>query len=48
MEDKTVVFSIRIPVSLREKLLRRADKEGRTLNNLIMFILKKAVSDGKS
>lgn len=48
MKDETVVFSVRLPVSLREKLLRRAEEEGRTLNNLIMFILKKAVADGKS
>lgn len=42
---KTESFTFRIPSDLREKLQKRADEEGRTLSNLIIFLLRKAVCD---
>jgi predicted HicB family RNase H-like nuclease len=47
IKEEFAVFSIRIPVSLKEELQRRADAESRSLNNLIALILKKAVADGR-
>lgn len=38
-------FTFRIPDELRQKLEERASKEGRTLSNLIIFLLKEAVSN---
>lgn len=47
MKEQMLTFSIRIPESLREQLQRKADEEGRSLNNLIVFILKRAIADGR-
>lgn len=47
MKDEFATFSIRIPTSLKAELQRRADEDGRSLNNYIMLILKKAVSDAE-
>lgn len=47
MKEQMLTFSIRIPESLREQLQQKADEEGRSLNNLITFILKRAIADGK-
>lgn len=41
-------FTFRMPDELRQKLEERADKEGRTLSNLIIFLLKEAASNEQS
>lgn len=43
--DKSKVFTLRLPNDLRSKLEERAKKEGRSLANLIIFLLKEAVSN---
>lgn len=43
-DNKSKVFSLRLPDDLRSKLEERAKKEGRTLSNLIIYILKEAVN----
>jgi macrodomain Ter protein organizer (MatP/YcbG family) len=35
--------SIRIPETLLKKLLKRAKKEGRTLSNLVIYLLNKVI-----
>lgn len=44
-EKDTVVTSIRIPVELKEQLERAAKEDERTLNNLILVILKRWVKE---
>jgi predicted DNA-binding protein len=39
----TPVTAVRIPEELREKLQKLAEKENRSLSNLIVTILEKAV-----
>ena len=41
MPAKTENFTFRIPSGLREKLELRAAEEGRSLSNLIIYILQK-------
>lgn len=41
MAPKTENFTFRIPTDLREKLELRAAEEGRTLSNLIIYLLRK-------
>lgn len=41
MPEKTESYTFRIPSDLREKLELRAAEEGRTLSNLIVFILQR-------
>lgn len=41
MPEKTESYTFRIPTDLREKLELRAAEEGRTLSNLIIFILQR-------
>ena len=41
-------FSITIEKDLYYRLKEMAEKEGRTLSNLIEFLLRKAVEDSKS
>lgn len=41
MPEKTESYTFRIPSDLREKLELCAAEEGRTLSNLIIFILQK-------
>lgn len=41
MPAKTENFTFRIPSDLREKLELRAADEGRSLSNLIIYILQK-------
>ena len=43
MKDKTESYTFRIPSDLRAELQKRADKDGRTLANYIIFVLQKAV-----
>ena len=43
MSDKRESYTFRIPIELREELQKRADKEGRTLSNYIIYLLSKAV-----
>jgi predicted HicB family RNase H-like nuclease len=45
MSEPRETFSIRIPVQLRWELQKRADSEGRSLSNLIIHILKEAISN---
>lgn len=49
MDEKgySKAFSLRIPMPLREKLEKKAEKEIRPLGNLIVHILSKAVDDEK-
>ena len=44
MPEPKETFSIRIPIQLRAELQKYADAEGRSLANLIILILKEAVS----
>lgn len=39
----TSSFTFRLPDDLREKLQQIADKEGRSLSNMIIYLLKKGV-----
>lgn len=43
--DKSKVFTLRLPNDLRSKLEERAKKEGRSLANLIIFLLWKGVEN---
>ena len=45
MKVKTTMFSMRLPDDLREKLEAMATREGRTLTNLIIYLLRKAVEE---
>ena len=47
MTAQTGNFTFRIPGELREKLEERAEREGRSLSNLIIFLLREAVKDDK-
>lgn len=40
-------YTFWIPSELREELQRRADADGRSLANYIIWLLKKAIADGK-
>ncbi len=40
-------FTFRMPDELRQKLEERAKREGRTLSNLVVFLLKEAVDSKK-
>ena len=46
MKSKTVIYTIRLPIDLREKLQKQADEEGRTLANYIIYLLTKGVKNG--
>lgn len=39
------IYSIRLPKDLRDKLQALADEQGRSLSNMIIYILKKGVED---
>lgn len=41
-------YTFWIPMDLRRELERRANADGRSLANYIVFLLKKAVADGES
>lgn len=41
-------FTVRMPDELRKKLEERAEEEGRTLSNLVIFLLKKAVGKNEN
>lgn len=41
MPEKTESYTFRIPSDLRDKLELRAADEGRSLSNLIIFLLRK-------
>lgn len=43
--DKSKVFTLRLPNDLRSKLEERAKNEGRSLANLIIYLLKEAISN---
>lgn len=45
MSEKTEMFSFRFPIELRKKIEARAVKEGRTLTNMIIYILRQAVEE---
>lgn len=44
--EKSKVFSIRIPCDLREALEQRATLEGRSLANLVIYLLREAIKRG--
>ena len=41
-------YTFWIPIDLRKELERRAEIDGRSLANYIVYLLKRAVADGKS
>lgn len=41
--NESKIFTFRLPNDLREKLEERSKKEGRSLANLIIFLLREAV-----
>lgn len=41
--EATESYTFRIPSDLRKKLQKKADAEGRTLSNYIIYLLRKAV-----
>ena len=43
MNDNKPTTSIRLPVDLKAKLQAEAEKQGRSLSNLIIFVLKQYV-----
>ena len=43
MNDNKPTTSIRLPVDLKAKLQKEAEKQGRSLSNLIIYILKQYV-----
>lgn len=45
MKEVSETFSLRLPPSLRAELQKRADQEGRTLSNYIVYLLRKAVEN---
>ena len=44
-KESSKMFSLRLPSDLREKLEALAEKEGRSLSNLIIKILKEGVEN---
>ncbi|AUR96573.1 CopG-like ribbon-helix-helix domain protein [Vibrio phage 1.226.O._10N.261.48.E5] len=44
MTDKTIATSIRMPESLKKKVEKQAKEEGRTLNNMLNQLIKRAVA----
>ncbi len=44
MTDKTIATSIRLPESLKKKVEKQAQEEGRTLNNMLNQLIKKAMA----
>ena len=47
-KEETKMLGIRCPISIKEKLQILADKDGRTLSNLIVKILSDYVQDKES
>ena len=47
-KEETKIIGLRCPISIREKLQILADKDGRTLSNLIVKILSDYVQDKES
>ena len=47
-KEETKIIGLRCPISVREKLQTLADKDGRTLSNLIVKILSDYVQDKES
>lgn len=45
MKDSTASFTFRIPVQLREELQKRADQDGRSLSNYIIYVLQKSIQE---
>ena len=47
-KEETKIIGLRCPISIREKLQILADKDNRTLSNLIIKILSDYVQDKES
>ena len=45
MREKSENYTLRLPVELRKKLQKKADEDGRSLANYIVYILKCWVKD---
>lgn len=43
MKEKTTMFSLRLPDDLRIEIEKMAAEEGRSLTNMIIYLLRKAV-----
>ncbi len=44
-DDEMVAFSIRLPVSLRDRLEKLASKNRRSLNQELLWLLERALED---
>ena len=42
-KSKSVSYTLRLPEDLRVELQSRADRDGRTLSNYIIYLLREAV-----
>lgn len=42
-----VIFSLRIPEDLHEKLKKQAEKEKRSINNMILIMIEKYLNEQK-
>lgn len=47
MSEKTETYTFRIPSDLRRTLEHRAEEEGRSLSNLIIYLLNQSVKGVK-
>ena len=45
MKEKSTMFSLRLPDDLRAKIEKMAEQEGRTLTNMMIYLLRKAVEE---
>jgi hypothetical protein len=48
MSEQLVRLPLRVPASLKEKLIELAEREHRSLNKQIEFLLDRCVREGKS
>jgi hypothetical protein len=48
MKEKKNILSVYVPDALRAKLKARADKEGRSVSNLVTVLLEKEVRKEKA
>lgn len=47
MKDKEETITFRISKEMKDKLMAQAEKEGRSLSNLIVHLLSKAMKHNK-
>lgn len=44
MSDKVKPTSVRLPTSLKKKIEKKANEEGRSFNNMVNWLLSQSVS----